>query len=103
MRTPTFLGVVVTTACGLSPSRRQNCSMSQASSAFFHFASSSTQAASNCGPRSASKSCAEKACASAPLGQTSLRCPAFHCGRRSGGEQARMPLSPSIITSRTCS
>ena len=37
----------------------------------------------------------------APFAQTSLRFVASHSGRRSGGEQARIPLSPKIITSRT--
>ncbi len=48
-------------------------------------------------------SCAENTCATAPLGQTSRLRVACHSGRRSGGEQARMPLSPITITSRTCS
>ena len=37
------------------------------------------------------------------VGQTSRLRVASHFGRRSGGEQARMPLSPNTITSRTCS
>ena len=77
--------------------------MSQVSRPFFHLASSSTQAASNCGPRRLSGSCAENTCATAPFSQTSRLRVASHFGTRSGGEQARMPLSPKIITSRTCS
>lgn len=101
--TGTFRGVVVTQTCGLSPSRNANCNWSQVSCAFFHLASSSTQAASNWGPRKPSGSCAVCTVATAPFGQTSRLRPASHSGRRSSGEQARMPLSPKIITSRTCS
>jgi len=93
-------GVVVTQTCGLSPRRSANCSMSHASYAFFHLAISSAQAQSNWGPRRLSGSCAENICAVAPLGQTRRRRVACHSGRRSGGEQARMPLSPKTITSR---
>ncbi len=93
-------GVVVTTIRGRVPSRSANCSWSQASSPFVHLPSSSHQAASNCGPRSASGSRAEKICAVAPFGQTSRLRVACHSGRRSGGEQARMPLEPKTITSR---
>ena len=75
-------GVVVTTARGMSPRRSANCSMSQAST-FGHFASSSHQAASNCGPRRLSGLLAEKVCATAPFGQTS-RLP------------ARLPLRPPV-------
>ena len=99
-KTPTLRGVVVTTCLGFSPILSANCNMSQASSARFHLANSSTQAASNCGPRRLSGSCAEKTCATAPLGQTNRLRPASHSGRRSGGEQAKIPLSPNTITSR---
>ena len=46
-----------------SPSRRPNCSMSQVSCGRCHLASSSNQAASNCGPRRLSGSSAENTCA----------------------------------------
>ena len=67
------------------PAAARTAAWSQASSAFFHLASSSTQAASNCGPRRLSGSCAENTCAIAPFGQTSRRRVASHSGRRSGG------------------
>jgi hypothetical protein len=70
------------------------------SCALRHFANSSTHAASNCGPRKASGLWAENTCAVAPFGQISIFRPACHSGRRSGGEQAKIPLSPKIITSR---
>ena len=103
MSTGAALGVVVTQARGRSPSRSANCSMSQGSRPLRHFASSSHQAASNCGPRIASGSEAENARASAPFGQRRLRVCAIQSGRRSGGEQARIPDSPNTITSRACS
>ena len=76
--------------------------MSQAASSLRHLPSSSHQAQSNCGPRKLSGSLAEKVCASAPFGHTSRRRLACHSGRRSGGEQARIPDGPNTITSRAC-
>ena len=68
----------------------------------FPLRSSSTHAPSNWGPRKASGSCAEKTCATAPFGHRSRPRLACHSGLRSGGEDAKIPLSPKIITSRTC-
>ena len=48
-------------AAAASPSRSPNCSMSQVASACFHLASSSHQAAANCGPRRLSGSSDENA------------------------------------------
>ena len=77
--------------------------MSQAASPFFHLASSSHQAQSNCGPRSDSGSLAEKSCATAPFGQTSRLRLACHSGRRSGGVEGMMPDVPNTMTSRAWS
>ena len=66
-------GVVVTTWRGASPSLKQNCSMAQVSSGFFHLPSSSHQAAENCGPRRKLGSSAEKSCATAPFAQLTMR------------------------------
>ncbi len=55
------------TCRGRSPRRSPNCSMSKVASAWRHLASSSHQAAANCGPRRLSGSSAENACATAPL------------------------------------
>jgi hypothetical protein len=96
-------GVVVIQACGLSPKRKQNWIISQASSALRHLANSSTHTASNCGPRNESGSCAENICAVAPFGHSNIRRPAIHFGRCSGGDTARMPLSPNTMISRACS
>ena len=103
LRSPTFLGVVVTQALGHSPRRNANCIISHVSCAFGHFANSSAQTASNCGPRKRSGSNAENKRASAPFGQTNICRPATHFGILSGGEHANIPLSPNTITSRACS
>ena len=65
-------GVVVMICAGRSPSRRPNCSMSKQSCGWRHFASSSHQARSNCGPRRLSGSSEENICATAPLSHNSL-------------------------------
>jgi hypothetical protein len=93
-------GVVVTSWRGRTPSRRPNCRLSKAASGWRHFASSSHQAASNCGPRSCSGSSAENTCATAPFGHSSRRRDEVHCGRSGRGQCARIPDGPSIITSR---
>jgi len=77
-------GVVVTTATGLVPRRSAICKFIQASSARGHFASSSHQAASNCGPRRPSGSAAENTCATVPLGQVRRRFDGSNFGRSSG-------------------
>ncbi len=77
--------------------------MSQGSRPRRHFASSSHQAASNCGPRIASGSEAENTRASAPFAQHSVRVPDTQSGRLSGGEHAMIPESPNTMTSRACS
>ena len=46
---------------------------------------------------------AEKIWATAPLRQISMRRALLHCGIRSGGVQAMMPLSPNTMTSRAWS
>ena len=74
--------------------------MSQVVFGVRHLASSSHQAASNCGPRKLSGSSAEKAARSAPFGQSSRR-GGLHCGRSAAGATASSPDTPSIITSRT--
>ena len=63
-------------------------------------ASSSAQNFSHCGPRNWPGSSAEKQVAWAPLGQVRRRLLGSHVGRSSSGEQARMPDSPSTMTSR---
>ena len=90
-------------ACGLSPKRKQNWIISHASSALRHLANSSTHTVSNCGPRNESGSCAKNICAVAPFGHSNIRRPAIHFGRCSGGDTARMPLSPNTMISRACS
>src|ERR1700730_12530217 len=92
-------GVVVTTHLGLSPRRMPNISMSQASG-YRRLPISSHHAASACGPRRRSGSSAEKVVAVAPLGQVSRRFEGSYWGQSHGGEIARMPDSPSTITSR---
>ena len=76
-------GVVVMTHCGSEPSRRANCSVSQAMSGTRHLQSSSHQAASNCGPRRLSGSSAANIWAIEPLGQTSRFLDASSLGRSS--------------------
>ena len=98
-RSGTGRGVVVISCRGRSPSRRPNCSMSQVSCPYFHFASSSHQAKWNCGPRKLSGSSEEKICAIAPFGQTSRRRDASKLGRNRRAIR-QMPDTPSIITSR---
>ncbi len=66
-------GVVVATICGAAPSLSANCSMSHVFCGCRHLATSSHQAASNCGPRRPSGSSAENICAIAPDAQIS--CP----------------------------
>ena len=78
-------GVVVITCRGCSPRRSANCSTSNAASACRHLASSSIQAASNCGPRRLSGSSAENACATAPL---------LHSTRRRDGIQVGRSMQP---------
>ena len=74
-------GVVVMTCRGRSPRRSPNCSMSKVASAWRHLASSSHQAAANCGPRRLSGSSAENACATAPFGHSSRRREGIQTGR----------------------
>ena len=74
-------GVVVMTCRGRSPRRSPNCNMSNVASAWRHLASSSHQAAANCGPRRLSGSSAENTCATAPLGHSSRRRDGIQCGR----------------------
>src|SRR5215467_468671 len=93
-------GVVVATTCGSGPSRRPNIIMSHDSGAF-HAPTSSLQHQANCGPRNRSGSSAEKHVAMTPLGHVSRRLLDSYTGRNDGGEHASMPLSPSIMTSRT--
>ena len=84
-------GVVVITCRGRSPRRSPNCSMSKVASAWRHLASSSAQAAANCGPRRLSGSSAENTCATAPFGHSSRRRDGIHAGRSPRamhGEQA---------------
>ena len=64
-------------------------------------AGSSAHAPSCCGPRSCSGFSELYVVAIAPLGHVNRRTDGFHVGRKSLGEQDRMPDSPSIITSRT--
>ena len=68
-----------------------------------NLANSSNYTVSNCGPRNESGSCAENICAVAPFGHSNIRRPAIHFGRCSGGDTARMPLSPNTMISRACS
>jgi hypothetical protein len=75
--------------------------LAQAASGCFHEASSSQSARSMFGPRSRSGSSAEKVVAVAPFGQVSRRLLGSYSGRFQGGLTASMPLSPSIIVSRT--
>ena len=65
--TGTLRGVVVMHARGSRPSRKQNSTMSHVACPCFHFANSSAQTASNCGPRNASGSNAEYRNATAPF------------------------------------
>ncbi len=81
---------------GRSPKRSANCSMSHAASAFGHLATSSHQAAANCGPRNRSGSLAERTVASTPLRQCSTL-PLMR-GRCRIGCTASNPLSPRTIT-----
>ena len=66
------LGVVVTTERGCCPSLRAKERLSQVWLGYCHEASSSHQAASNCGPLSWSGSWLENTRACAPLGQVSF-------------------------------
>jgi hypothetical protein len=86
-------GVVVISWRGRRPSLSPNCSMSKQASMFFHFANSSSQAASNCGPRRLSGSSEENICATAPLSHTSRRRVASKRGRQLR-EIVRMPDGP---------
>src|SRR6185312_3769546 len=70
-------------------------SMSHAASASGHLATSSAQAAANCGPRKRSGSEADSTVASAPLGQMS-RLPVSR-GASPGGCSRSRPLSPSTM------
>ena len=94
-------GVVVTQACGASPRRKPNCSMSHALSARRHFASSSHQAAENCGPRSASASSAENNSATAPFGHVRRRFDGSKSGLSLAGWTLSNPETPSTMTLRT--
>ena len=94
-------GVVVMTCRGRSPRRSPNCSMSKVASAWRHLASSSHQAAANCGPRRLSGSSAENTCATAPFGHSSRRRDGIQCGRSPCRCTASRPDTPSTITSRT--
>jgi hypothetical protein len=97
-------GVVVMTCRGRSPNRSPNCNISNAASAWRHFASSSAQAAWNCGPRRLSGSSAENVSATTPLGHSTRRREGIHCGRSSRRCTASSPETPSTITSRvSCS
>ncbi len=78
--------------------------MSKVASAWCHLASSSHQAASNCGPRNCSGSSAEKQRPIAPFGHSSRRRDGIQSGRSPGGDDRKMPAGPSIMTSRaSCS
>ena len=94
------MGVVVTQSRGSSPRRSPNSRLSRAIG-YRNAASSSSQAQSDCGPRSRSGSSALKVVATAPLGQVSRRFEGSYRGRSQGGQTARSPLGPSTITSRT--
>ena len=87
-------GVVVTSWRGRAPRRRPNCSMSKVASAWCHLASSSHQAASNCGPRNCSGSSAEKQRPTAPLGHSSRRREGVQAGRSPGGDRAQQAGRP---------
>src|SRR5262245_7141073 len=95
------LGVVVNTRLGWNPSRLPSTALSHAWVGYFHLAISSHQMRSDCGPRSESGSCAPKRWPTMPLGHVSRRFEGSYLGRNHGGEIARMPDSPSTITSRT--
>ena len=83
------------------PMRRPNCSMSQVRSGARHFATSSHQAAANCGPRRLSGSSAENICATDPFGHTICCLDGSNLGRSPAPCTASSPDGPSIITRRT--
>src|SRR6266700_2979155 len=97
-------GVVVTTHCGITPGtgeiRKPRIRLSQVSS-YCHEALSSSQANECCGPLSWSGSSALYVVAYEPLGHTNKRRDGLYSGLNQGGDMARMPLRPFIMTSRT--
>ena len=93
-------GVVVTTACGVSPRRRPNCIMSQVSSSYCQAASSSHHTRWNCGPRNRDGSSAEKPLIRASLNSViSLRLLLYFL-IMAGGKMLMIPDSPSKQTPR---
>src|SRR6516164_4633761 len=103
----TGLGVVETPHLGSLPSRSPSMRLFQVVSitsplrASRHAASSSHHAVSCCGPRSSEGFSEEYVIATAPFGHISRRIEGLYSGMKSRGEQARIPLSPSTMTSRT--
>ena len=75
--------------------------MSNAASAWRHFAISSDHAQQNCGPRRLSGSSAENTCAIWPSGHSSRFRDGSQVGRSCQPCTASSPETPSIITSRT--
>ena len=99
-------GVVVTKIWGWAPRRVPMRTWSQAvapelSGRWLSAAISSTHVQCDCGPRSWDGSSLEKVRAWEPLGQSSRLSDGVYSGMKSGGEIARMPDSPWIMTSRT--
>jgi len=97
---------VVTHRRGAAPSLSPIRNSASVASPSRQAQNSSAQAAANCGPLRLSGSSAEKACATAPFGNTTRRRPASYTGRPPAAGSAQRPRlitpdGPSTITSRT--